>query len=329
MEPTPPPVQIQPGQQPTKEQIEAIQRHMRSDAERMGISMDQYIAKLKEMAARQMQAQMQQQQQGGHVHGPNCNHGHGDGHQHGQTHLPVGDGPPKPEGLAMANFLRSQPLKTRTCVFNENKRDMFRVKRAIRALQSPAYQKAQSKNPLLPKITDRQSAETAFKLLPMSMLALRVQKMEPDSDEEDAAPAPGAKKQKKKRIKGQWKVQVVPQQDTEDDMYYVWLYDGPAWRQQLTAVGALILVLALVLFPLWPLKLRQGAWYLSMAFFVFIALFFAMAIFRLILFIITMFTHAPGLWLFPNLFEDVGFVDSFIPLWAWQTVCLYQCSRHD
>ena len=42
-----------------------------------------------------------------------------------------------------------------------------------------------------------------------------------------------------------------------------------------------------------------------------------MAFFRLILFLVTMFTNPPGLWLYPNLFEDVGFFDSFKPLWAW------------
>merc|ERR1712000_299363 len=49
-----------------------------------------------------------------------------------------------------------------------------------------------------------------------------------------------------------------------------------------------------------------------------IGLFFVMAIFRLILFAITMFAVPPGLWLYPNLFEDVGFFDSFRPLWGWQ-----------
>jgi len=33
-----------------------------------------------------------------------------------------------------------------------------------------------------------------------------------------------------------------------------------------------------------------------------------------------MFAVPPGIWLFPNLFEDVGFFESFVPLWAWQKV---------
>lgn len=34
----------------------------------------------------------------------------------------------------------------------------------------------------------------------------------------------------------------------------------------------------------------------------------------------TVFTVPPGLWLYPNLFEDVGFFDSFRPVWGWQEV---------
>ncbi|KAH8632161.1 hypothetical protein IG631_13844 [Alternaria alternata] len=43
-----------------------------------------------------------------------------------------------------------------------------------------------------------------------------------------------------------------------------------------------------------------------------------MAIVRLIIFMVTIFAVPPGLWLYPNLFEDVGFFDSFRPVWAWQ-----------
>lgn len=101
-------------------------------------------------------------------------------------------------------------------------------------------------------------------------------------------------------------------------MYYIWLYEGSQWKTKLYAVGALALILAVVFFPVWPYKLRLGVWYISMGALGLLGLFFAMAIFRLILFIITMFAVPPGIWLYPNLFEDVGFFDSFKPLWAWQ-----------
>ena len=189
------------------------------------------------------------------------------------------------------------------------------VLRAIRALSSPAYQKARAKNPLLPEVHDRASAENTFKLLPLSLLALRVSKVDPEQAHD------GHNHAKPKRVKGLWTVRIEQHQEANDDNYYIWLYEGSQWKQKLYAAGALVLVIAVVLFPLWPLFLRQGVWYLSMGMLGLIGLFFAMAIVRLILFIITMFAAPPGLWLYPNLFEDVGFFDSFRPVWAWQEVC--------
>jgi translocation protein SEC62 len=84
--------------------------------------------------------------------------------------------------------------------------DHLLVKRALRALQSPAYEKLRRKHPELPVITDRASLENTFKLLPMSMLALRVTKIED----------PNAKKAK--RVKGLWTVRIEPQQEAQDDM---------------------------------------------------------------------------------------------------------------
>ncbi len=125
---------------------------------------------------------------------------------------------------------------------------------------------------------------------------------------------------KPKRVKGLWTVKIEQHQEANDDNYYIWLYEGSQWKQKLYAAGALFVIMAIVLFPLWPLFMRQGVWYLSMGMLGLIGLFFAMAIVRLILFIITIFVAPPGLWLYPNLFEDVGFFDSFRPLWAWQEV---------
>ena len=187
------------------------------------------------------------------------------------------------------------------------------VKRAIRAIESEAYTKAAKKNPLLPPVTDRASAENAFKLLPMSLLALRVTKVDPHAGHNHAKP--------QKRVKGLWTVKIVQQQEVDPMMHYVWLYEGPQWKQKAMAVGVLAAIMAVVMFPLWPLILRRGVWYLSVGMMGLLGLFFAMAIFRLILFCVTVFAAPPGLWLFPNLFEDVGFVDSFKPLWGWQEVC--------
>lgn len=47
-----------------------------------------------------------------------------------------------------------------------------------------------------------------------------------------------------------------------------------------------------------------------------IGLLFFAAIFRLILFVATVFTVPPGLWLYPNLLDDVGLLNIFRPVWG-------------
>lgn len=186
----------------------------------------------------------------------------------------------------------------------------------MRALQSPAYAKAAAKkNSLLPPVTDAASAEAAFKLLPLSYLALRVSKVDPHEGHNHAKP--------KNRTKGLWTVKIEGEQLFEPMMYYVWQWEGPQWKQKAMAAAVVAGIFTVVLFPLWPMMLRQGVWYLSVGCMGLLGLFFAMAIFRLILFCVTVFVVPPGLWLYPNLFADVGFFDSFKPLWGWQEVCFY------
>ena len=154
------------------------------------------------------------------------------------------------------------------------------------------------------------------------MLALRVVKSDPHEGH-DHGPA----KKGGKRTKGLWTVRIEPQQEAGDDMYYVWLWEGSQVMRKVYAALALAAIFAVVCYPLWPVKLRQGGYYLSWAFLCFMGLFFAMAIFRVILFCITYFILSPGFWLFPNLWEDVSVVDSFKPVWAWHEVSLF-CFYH-
>ncbi|KAL1992805.1 hypothetical protein VTN49DRAFT_3561 [Thermomyces lanuginosus] len=303
----------------TVEEFSKMQREqLNAEAAKAGMTPEQYINQLRMRALQQraaMQQQMQQQQQQG-GQGQTQGQGQGQGQQgqgqpqvqhvqHVQQQVSVNpNAPPNPKAIALAKWLRSQNLKARTCILDGQRREMFKVKRALRALESPEYQKAAAKNKLLPPVTDRASAENAFKLLPLSFLALRVSKVSSNYN-------------KGKRVKGLWTVKVEQHQDTDPMTHYVWLYEGPQWKQKALAAAFVIGIFAIVLFPLWPIMLRQGVWYLSVGMLGLLGLFFALAIVRLILFCVTVFVVPPGIWLFPNLFEDVGFIDSFKPLWAW------------
>lgn len=312
---------------PSPEQIRMLQQKLAEDAQKAGMTVPEFVEQLKKNAMAQQQARMAAAQQGGAggpggpagAGGPRPGGPAGPGGPHpggpapGQpVARPIQPGPPNPVAIAMAKFLRSQELKPRTVIMNGQRKDMFRVKRALRALESPAYEKARKKNPALPEIKDRASLENAFKLLPMSMLALRVSKVDPNHGHGHDH---GGKKAK--RVKGLWTVKIEPQQDAGDDMYYVWMWEGSQVMRKVYGVLALIVIFIIVLYPLWPLVLRQGVYYLSWGLLMLLGLFFLMAIFRVILFCVTYFVVSPGLWLFPNLWEDVSFLDSFRPVWAW------------
>lgn len=126
----------QPGQQPTPEQIQAMQRQIAAEAQKAGLTIQQYVEKLKQQAFQQHQAQMAQQQQMQAQQQAQQQHQQT---QQGQQQ-PIAPGPPKPEALAVANFLKAQNLKQRTCIFQEKRKDMFRGKTPSHAIWSRAVE---------------------------------------------------------------------------------------------------------------------------------------------------------------------------------------------
>jgi translocation protein SEC62 len=112
-------------------------------------------------------------------------------------------------------------------------------------------------------------------------------------------------------------LQPNPVQEVKEDGYYMWIYSGPQAKVYLGAAALVAIILAGVLFPLWPNFLKLGVWYLSVAVLCLVGVFFGVAIVRLILYIISYPFLPRGFWLFPNLFEDVGIIDSFIPLYGF------------
>jgi translocation protein SEC62 len=222
-------------------------------------------------------------------------------------------GPPNlkeanPQAVAVASYLRHHKLlKQREGILNGQRQEFFRVKRAVRALLAPEYAKAAAKNPMLPKITSKEEAIKAFNTFPFNRLAFNVDKLETqDALAQGLKPASGVPVLK-----------ISAQQTFGDDDYFVWFYQPVKLSTFIYSGVALTAVFAIVLFPLWPYFMRKGVWYLSMGMLGVLGLFFAMAIVRLIIFVITYFVLPRGFWLFPNLFEDVSVIDSFIPLYGW------------
>lgn len=134
-----------PGQQPTPQQIAVMQaqiteeaakrgmtpqqfqlwqrQQMETDARNAGLSLDEYIHRLKQHALETHQRklqQAQQQQAAEHSGQPQIQQGKS------EQQVAITPGAPDPKALALAKWMRGQDLKTRTCILNGQRKDMFR-----------------------------------------------------------------------------------------------------------------------------------------------------------------------------------------------------------
>jgi len=146
------------------------------------------------------------------------------------------------------------------------------------------------------------------------------EKNEDDTDKNQETEEKEVKKEKKKK-KTKIKLDMHLEQIFVDGTdAYVWMYDPiPFWYY---IVGGLCLfgAIAVCLFPLWPPEVRKGVYYLSVAAAGFLGVILGLAVVRFIVFciiwVLTMGRH--HLWLLPNLTEDVGFFQSFWPLYHYE-----------
>ncbi|KAK1348837.1 translocation protein Sec62 [Hamiltosporidium tvaerminnensis] len=102
--------------------------------------------------------------------------------------------------------------------------------------------------------------------------------------------------------------------------FYIWVTESTSSTNLIISLALIFLSLALVMYQVWPSKLRRCTVYVAYPLMAFVVFLIVLGILRLIIFSITFFTNSPGIWLFPNLFADVGFVDSFIPVWSYHGV---------
>lgn len=220
------------------------------------------------------------------------------------------------EMVALASYLKSS-VPSEDAIAIERRVQVFQGKHAVEALLSPSYAAKAGKT--APPIQGPEAAKLCLKrMISLGMIikaAVKGTKTIPLTAFQQAAAAQGGPNAPQPS-----RILVVdpdPSFTWSDDGHYIWLYSG---NQALTYVKSFflfVIVLTLVMYPLWPYQLRAGSWYLAMAGVSLIGLLFATAFVRLVLYCCTR-PFGPGFWLFPNLFEDCGFFESFVPLYAWE-----------
>ncbi|KAK6302336.1 hypothetical protein J4Q44_G00266910 [Coregonus suidteri] len=139
-----------------------------------------------------------------------------------------------------------------------------------------------------------------------------------DVKKEKSDDSPGTPK-KKKDVKKKFKLE--PHEDQlflDGNEVFVWIYDPVHFKTFAMGLILVIAVIAATLFPLWPAEMRVGVYYLSVAAGCFVASILLLAVARCILFLVIWLVTGGRhhFWFLPNLTADVGFIDSFRPLYT-------------
>ncbi|XP_041037579.1 translocation protein SEC62 [Carcharodon carcharias] len=142
------------------------------------------------------------------------------------------------------------------------------------------------------------------------------EKEENKKEKKDEAPGTPKKKKETKR-----KFKLEPHNDQlflDGNEVYVWIYDPVHFKTFAMGLILVIAVIAATLFPLWPAEMRVGVYYLSVAAGCFVASILLLAVARCILFLLIWLLTGGRhhFWFLPNLTADVGFIDSFRPLYT-------------
>ena len=149
--------------------------------------------------------------------------------------------------------------------------------------------------------------------------AVRQRKSKSTATTESTAPKEDETKEKDKSKKKKFKFELHDDQTIVDspNEFYVWIYSPTTVKQYI--MGALLVIgcIGVCLFPLWPAEVRTGVYYLSLVLASLLGVLLSLAVVKYIIFagvwLLTM--GKIKFWLLPNLTEDVGFLESFIPLY--------------
>lgn len=151
------------------------------------------------------------------------------------------------------------------------------------------------------------------------------------SDEKEDSKKDEDKKKDEEKKKKEKKLRLDMHEDqrfVDGEDIYVWIFDPVPAKTFIIGLLMVVGAAALCLFPLWPGEMRIGVYYISLVGASFVGFILLLVLLRFILFCALWILTLGKLhfWLLPNLTEDVGFIDSFRPLYTYK---IYKPSDKD
>jgi len=137
--------------------------------------------------------------------------------------------------------------------------------------------------------------------------------------EKEESTAADIKKNDEKKKKRRYTIGIHEcQQMLDSNDIYVWVFDPVPPKKKFLGFLAIIAIVIGTMFPLWPPSMRQGVSYIAMAGGAFMGLIILIALLRSIFFgIVWMVSMGKyHIWFLPNLLADVGFFESFKPVYT-------------
>jgi len=232
------------------------------------------------------------------------------------------------EQESVAKWIRWYVKTKNAPVKGGEKVDWFTGQAAVDKLMESDFHKKIEKGKDAPMIPDRDSAIALMAFFMKLRLFYRGEKeyrqkrkaiKRHDSDGETESEP---EEKKVERRKKKFRLGLHEDQSFVDspDAIYMWQFEATHPYTWLSGTAIIIIGFAGVLYPLWPQQLRGGVYYLSWGGLGFVGFVIVLAILRTILFcLIWLFTGGKHhLWIFPNLTEDCGPIESFFPLYTYK-----------
>lgn len=244
----------------------------------------------------------------------------------------------------VAKFLKGKLPEKRTTLLG-HKVDYFIASKAIDALMDSKWAQGNKKNDDDVVFTSREVVVDFMDLMLRHKFFHRAKKIIVEKEEkpkakkkkeeksaaEESSAAEDHKDKSKKSGKEKEKEVKERKRKVKLDMHleqiyvdanepYVWIYDPIPLKTWIIGTALVFGAIAVCLFPLWPRTVRTYVYYLSIAAAGFLFFIIGLAVVRVVIFVVvwcvTFGRH--HFWLLPNLTEDVGFFESFWPLYQYE-----------